>query len=151
MSPPEAVSPCDHDLNELAVEMHRRYRGKIQIISKVPVRDQSDFAIWYTPGVAAACRRILQDADAVYEQTNRGNTVAIISDGSRILGLGNIGPAAGLPVMEGKALLFKYLGGVDAVPLCVRTNSAEELIGLVQQLEPSFGGINLEDSGPRRR
>lgn len=145
MASPEAVPPCDHDLNHLAVEMHRRYRGTIQMIPKVPIQDQRDFAIWYTPGVAAACRRIQRDAEAVYEQTNRGNTVAIVSDGSRILGLGNIGPEAGLPVMEGKALLFKYLGGVDAVPLCVRTNSAEELIKLVQQLEPSFGGINLED------
>lgn len=145
MTSPDAVPPCDRDLNDLAVEMHRRYRGKIQMIPKVPVRDQGDFGIWYTPGVAAACRCIQQDVDAVYEQTNRGNTVAVVSDGSRILGLGNIGPEAGLPVMEGKALLFKYLGGVDAVPLCVRTNSAEELIGLVQQLEPTFGGINLED------
>ncbi len=145
MTSPDAVPPCDHVLNDRAVGMHRRYRGKIQMIPKVPIRDQSDFAIWYTPGVAAACRSIQQDPDTVYEQTNRGNTVAVVSDGSRVLGLGNIGPEAGLPVMEGKALLFKYLGGVDAVPLCVRTNSAEELIELVQQLEPSFGGINLED------
>lgn len=140
----------DQDLNAESVEMHRRYRGKIQMIPKVPVRDQHDLSLWYTPGVAAACRRIQQEPDAVYEQTNRGNTVAIVSDGSRILGLGNIGPEAGLPVMEGKALLFKFLGGVDAVPLCVRTDSVDELVRLVQQLEPSFGGINLEDiSQPR--
>lgn len=145
MTSPDAAPQPDRDINEMAVEMHCRHRGKVQMIPKVPVRDQRDFGLWYTPGVAAACRRIQQVPEAVFEQTNRGNTVAIVSDGTRVLGLGNIGPEAGLPVMEGKALLFKYLGGVDAIPLCVRTKSADDLVKLVTQLEPSFGGINLED------
>ena len=141
----EARSPA-----ELAVERHREFRGKMQTALKCPVNDYSDFAVWYTPGVAAACREIEARPTAVNEVTNRGNTVAIVSDGSRVLGLGNIGPEAGLPVMEGKALLFKYLGGVDAVPLCIRPRSDEELIAIVRSLEPTFGGINLEDiSQPR--
>lgn len=130
---------------EESLRRHRQYRGKVQTLPKCPLRDPEDFAVWYTPGVASPCRAILARPDEVYEYTNRGNTVAIVSDGTRVLGLGNIGPEAGLPVMEGKALLFKYLGGVDAVPLCVRTNSADELIAIVKALEPSFGGINLED------
>lgn len=145
MSIRESSPSVDCDINRLAVELHRRYRGKVQMIPKVPVRDGRDFGIWYTPGVAAACRRIQEDPERVFEQTNRGNMVAVVSDGTRVLGLGNIGPEAGLPVMEGKALLFKYLGGVDAVPLCVRANSEDELVRLVEMLEPSFGGINLED------
>lgn len=140
-----AISPA-----EAAVERHRQYRGKMQSALKCPVSDYSDFAVWYTPGVAAACRAIVSEPDQVDQLTNRGNTVAIVSDGSRVLGLGNIGPEAGLPVMEGKALLFKYLGGVDAVPLCIRPRSDDELIAIVQSLEPTFGGINLEDiSQPR--
>ncbi len=128
-----------------ALRLHRYYRGKLQTTLKCPIRSFDDFAIWYTPGVAAPCRAIHAQADDVYEYTNKGNTIAIVSDGSRVLGLGKIGPAAGLPVMEGKALLFKYLGGVDAVPLCLKTNGPEELIRAVEILEPSFGGINLED------
>lgn len=128
-----------------ALRLHRYYRGKLQTALKCPIRSVDDFAIWYTPGVAAPCRAIRAQADDVYEYTNKGNTIAIVSDGSRILGLGNIGPAAGLPVMEGKALLFKYLGGVDAVPLCLKTKDPAELIRAVEILEPSFGGINLED------
>jgi malate dehydrogenase (oxaloacetate-decarboxylating) len=115
------------------------------MMPKCPIRDFHDFSIWYTPGVAAPCRAIHADPAAVYQHTNKGNTIAIVSDGTRVLGLGQIGPEAALPVMEGKALLFKYLGGVDAVPLCVRTHAAEELVRLVEAIEPTFGGVNLED------
>ena len=130
---------------EEALRLHPLYRGKVQMLPKCPIRGREDFAIWYTPGVAAVCQAIAADPQLSYEHTNRANTVAIISDGTRVLGLGDIGPLAGMPVMEGKALLFKYLGGVDAIPLCVATKFADELIGLVKALEPSFGGINLED------
>ena len=128
-----------------AMRLHPFYRGKVEIALKSPVRDSGDFAIWYTPGVAGPCRAIAAESAAVYRYTNKGNTVAIVSDGTRVLGLGDIGPAAALPVMEGKALLFKYLGGVDAVPLCVEAAEAEALIQFVKALQPSFGGINLED------
>jgi malate dehydrogenase (oxaloacetate-decarboxylating) len=128
-----------------ALRLHPLYRGKVQMLPKCPIRGLEDFSIWYTPGVAAVCQAIAAKSDLSYEHTNRANTIAIVSDGTRVLGLGNIGPLAGMPVMEGKAILFKYLGGVDAVPLCVATRSADELIGLVKALEPSFGGINLED------
>ena len=128
-----------------ALRLHPHYRGKVQMMPKCPVRGLEDFAIWYTPGVAASSRAIADDPEAVWSHTNRANTVAIVSDGSRVLGLGDIGPEAGLPVMEGKALLFKYLGGVDAVPICVDTASADELVAVVEALQPSFGGINLED------
>ncbi len=128
-----------------ALRLHPLYRGKVQMLPKCPVRGLEDFAVWYTPGVAAVCKAIAADPQLSYEHTNRANTVAIVSDGTRVLGLGDIGPLAGMPVMEGKALLFKYLGGVDAIPLCVATRTADELIGLVKALEPSFGGINLED------
>jgi malate dehydrogenase (oxaloacetate-decarboxylating) len=128
-----------------AMRLHPHYRGKVQVMPKCPVEDLSDFAVWYTPGVAASSRAIADDPELVYTHTNRANTVAIVSDGSRVLGLGDIGPEAGLPVMEGKALLFKYLGGVDAVPLCVSTGSADELVAVVEAIQPSFGGINLED------
>jgi len=112
---------------------------------KCPIRDLRDFAVWYTPGVAEPCKAIQRHPDLVYDYTNKANSIAIVSDGSRVLGLGNIGPAASLPVMEGKALLFKYLGGVDAVPLCLATEDPDELIRTVRLLEPSFGAINLED------
>lgn len=128
-----------------ALRLHPYYRGKVQTVPKVPVRHFDDFAIWYTPGVAAPCRAIAQDPSLVYEHTNKGNTVAIVTDGTRVLGLGDIGPKAALPVMEGKALLFKYLGGVDAVPICLNTKSAEEIILAVRLLQPAYGGINLED------
>ncbi len=130
---------------EDALRLHPIYKGKVQILPKCPVRDSRDFSIWYSPGVAAPCQAIHADPELVYEYTNRANCIAIVSDGTRVLGLGDIGPEAGLPVMEGKALLFKYLGGVDAVPLCLRTRDPEELIRTVKVLEPSFGGINLED------
>lgn len=130
---------------EDALRLHRFYKGKIQTTSKCPISDLVNFSIWYTPGVAAPCQEIHANRDLVYEHTNKGNTVAVVTDGTRVLGLGDIGPEAGLPVMEGKALLFKHLGGVDAVPLCLRTRDPEELIATVKMLEPSFGGINLED------
>jgi malate dehydrogenase (oxaloacetate-decarboxylating) len=128
-----------------SLRMHAHYRGKIQTSLKVPVRHVDDFSIWYTPGVAAPCLAIADDAAKVYDYTNKANTVAIVTDGTRVLGLGDIGPRGGMPVMEGKALLFKYLGGVDAVPLCLDTKSAEDIINTVRLVQPTFGGINLED------
>ena len=130
---------------EDALKLHPFYRGKIEIVSKCAVRDFNDFAIWYTPGVAQPCRVIEKNKEAVYDNTNKWNTVAVVSDGTRVLGLGDIGPEAALPVMEGKALLFKYLGGVDAFPICLDTKNADEIITAVKWLQPSFGGINLED------
>ncbi len=128
-----------------ALRLHPFYRGKIQTAPRCPIRDLDDFAIWYTPGVAAPCREIEARPERVWDHTNRGNAVAIVSDGTRVLGLGDIGPEAGLPVMEGKALLFKHLGGVDAVPLCLGTKEPDELVRAVEWLAPSFGGVNLED------
>ena len=130
---------------EDALTLHPFYRGKIEIVSKCIIRDFNDFAIWYTPGVAEPCRLIAKDPEKSFVHTNRWNTIAVVSDGTRVLGLGNIGPEAALPVMEGKALLFKYLGGVDAVPICLDTTDTEEIIRTVKLLAPSFGGINLED------
>lgn len=134
-----------NDYDALALRLHPKYRGKVQVAPKVPVHGLADFAVWYTPGVAAACRAIQADPEQVWALTNRGNTIAIVSDGTRVLGLGDIGPEAGLPVMEGKALLFKLLGGVDAVPLVLRATEPEAFMAAVRALEPSFGGINLED------
>lgn len=128
-----------------AMRLHPFYRGKIEVIPKCRIRNFEDFAIWYTPGVAAPCKEIHADIEKAYEMTNKWNFVAVVSDGSRVLGLGDIGPEAGLPVMEGKALLYKYLGGVDAFPLCLDTNEPEEIIQAVKWLQPTFGGINLED------
>ena len=130
---------------QLASPMHRFYEGKMQVLPKCAVRSVDDFAVWYTPGVAAPCREIQADPDKSFELTNRWNYVAVVSDGTRVLGLGDIGPEAALPVMEGKALLFKYLGGVDAFPICLRTKDADEIVKICKALEPSFGGINLED------
>lgn len=130
---------------EDAMKLHPFYRGKVEVTLKAPVRDYNDFAVWYTPGVAAPCRDIYEHRESVYKHTNKGNFVAVISDGTRVLGLGDIGPEASLPVMEGKALLFKYLGGVDAFPVCLDTKDPEEIIRTVKILQPSFGGINLED------
>jgi malate dehydrogenase (oxaloacetate-decarboxylating) len=128
-----------------ALKMHPFYKGKIEVVPKCVIRDVNDFAIWYTPGVAEPCKEINKNPDLAYEYTNRGNMVGIVTDGTRVLGLGDIGPLAGLPVMEGKALLFKYLGGVDAFPICLDTKDPDEFIRTVKLLTPSFGGINLED------
>jgi malate dehydrogenase (oxaloacetate-decarboxylating) len=136
----KAQKPSDE-----ALQLHPLYRGKLEVTPKCRIRDLADFAIWYTPGVAAPCRAIATHPHMVFEYTNKGNFVAIVSDGTRVLGLGDIGPHAALPVMEGKALLFKYLGGVDAFPLCLATTNPEEIIQACQWLEPTFGGINLED------
>lgn len=128
-----------------AMKLHPFYRGKIETALKCCIRDIGDFAIWYTPGVAAPCRDIQANPERVYDHTNKWNTVAVISDGTRVLGLGDIGPKAALPVMEGKALLYKYLGGVDSVPLCLDTKDPDKFIETVLLLQPSFGGVNLED------
>jgi malate dehydrogenase (oxaloacetate-decarboxylating) len=129
---------------------HAFYRGKIETTLKCAVTSVDDFGIWYTPGVAAPCREIEADPSKVFDYTNKANTVAVVSDGSRVLGLGNIGPHAGLPVMEGKALLFKYLGGVGAFPIMLDTQDPDEIIKAVKWIAPGFGGINLEDlSNPK--
>ena len=130
---------------QLASPMHRFYEGKVQVMPKCAVTSPKDFAIWYTPGVAAPCKEIQANPEKSFELTNRWNYVAVVTDGTRVLGLGDIGPEAALPVMEGKALLFKYLGGVDAFPICLRTKDPEEIVHTCELLEPSFGGINLED------
>ncbi|MEM3011192.1 MAG: NADP-dependent malic enzyme [Candidatus Bathyarchaeia archaeon] len=131
--------------SKLALAYHPFYEGKVQILPKCPIRSPDDFAIWYTPGVAAACRKIAEEPDQVFSLTNRSNYVAVVSDGTRVLGLGDIGPEAGMPVMEGKALLFKYLGGVDAFPICLKTKDPDEIVRACELIEPTFGGINLED------
>ncbi len=128
-----------------ALRLHPFYHGKVATVAKCAVRGFQDFAIWYTPGVAAPCRAIAENPELVFEHTNKANVIAVVSDGTRVLGLGDIGPEAGLPVMEGKALLFKYLGGVDAVPLCLDTKDADDIIRTVKLIQPAFGGINLED------
>ena len=130
---------------QLASPMHKFYEGKVQVMPKCTIASTDDFAIWYTPGVAAPCREIQANPDKSFELTNRWNYVAVVTDGTRVLGLGNIGPEAAMPVMEGKALLFKYLGGVDAFPICLKTTNQEEIVRACELLEPSFGGINLED------
>ncbi|MEM4962369.1 MAG: NADP-dependent malic enzyme, partial [Acidilobaceae archaeon] len=133
------------DWFKLSLDLHRFYSGKLEVIPKVPVRGMDDFSIWYTPGVAEPSRAISKDAELSFELTYRWNLVAVVSDGTRVLGLGNVGPEAALPVMEGKALLFKFLGGVDAIGIVHRARSLESFLTLLEWLEPSFGGINLED------
>lgn len=128
-----------------AMKLHPFYRGKIETTLKCTVHSFNDFAIWYTPGVAAPCKAIQANPDLVYEYTNKWNTVIVVSDGTRVLGLGDIGPKAGLPVMEGKALLYKYLGGVDGVPIMLDTKDPDAIINTVLMLQPGFGGVNLED------
>jgi malate dehydrogenase (oxaloacetate-decarboxylating) len=130
---------------KLAMKYHPYYQGKIEVSPKVPVNSYDDFAVWYTPGVADPCKEIAKNPEKVFEYTNKWNNVAIVTDGTRILGLGDIGPEAGLPVMEGKSLLFKYLGGVDAYPICLATKEPGEIENAVRWLQPSFGGVNLED------
>ena len=128
-----------------ALKMHPFFKGKIMSTLKCGVRNFDDFSIWYTPGVAAACRDIEAHPEKVFEHTNKANMIAVVSDGTRVLGLGDIGPEAAIPVMEGKAILFKYLGGVDAWPICLDTKDADEIIKTVKLISPCFGGINLED------
>jgi malate dehydrogenase (oxaloacetate-decarboxylating) len=130
---------------EDAMKLHPFYKGKVEVSPKCCIRNFDDFAIWYTPGVAKPCLDIRDNPETVFQHTNKWNFVAVVTDGTRVLGLGDIGPEAGMPVMEGKALLFKYLGGVDAFPICVDTKDPDKLIEFVKLLQPSFGGINLED------
>ncbi len=132
-------------LGRRAVELSAFYQGKIETVPKVPVRSLRDFALWYTPGVAEVSRAIQADPDLSFDLTGRWNTVAIVTDGSRVLGLGDIGPRAALPVIEGKALLFKFLGGVDALPIPLQVSSPAQFIASVEAMAPAFGGINLED------
>lgn len=136
--------------NEKALLMHEKWNGKLETVSKTPVKTREDLAIAYTPGVAEPCKVIAKDKEAAYKYTMKANTVAVVSDGSAVLGLGNIGPYAAMPVMEGKAVLFKEFGNVNAVPICLNTQDTEEIIKAVTYLAPGFGGINLEDiSAPR--
>lgn len=136
--------------NEKALMLHEKWNGKLETISKTPVKSREDLSLAYTPGVAEPCKVIAQDKEAAYKYTMKANTVAVVSDGSAVLGLGNIGPYAAMPVMEGKAVLFKEFGGVNAVPICLDTQDTEEIIKAVTYLAPGFGGINLEDiSAPR--
>ena len=136
--------------NEKALMLHEKWNGKLETISKTPVKSREDLSLAYTPGVAEPCKVIANDPEAAYKYTMKANTVAVISDGSAVLGLGNIGPYAAMPVMEGKAVLFKEFGGVNAVPICLDTQDTEEIIKAVTYLAPGFGGINLEDiSAPR--
>ena len=130
---------------EDAMRLHKFYQGKMQTTPRCAIRDFDDFAIWYSPGVAAVSKALEADKERMYELTNKWNTIAVVSDGTRVLGLGDIGPEGAMAVMEGKALLFKYLGGVDAVPICLDTKDPDEIIKAVKWIQPSFGGINLED------
>ena len=136
--------------NEKALKLHEKWQGKLETVSKTPVKTREDLSLAYTPGVAEPCKVIAEDKEAAYTYTWKSNTVAVVSDGSAVLGLGNIGPYAAMPVMEGKAVLFKEFGGVNAVPICLDTQDTEEIIKAVTYLAPGFGGINLEDiSAPR--
>ncbi len=137
-------------LAEKALKLHEEWNGKLETVSKTPVKSREDLALAYTPGVAEPCKVIAKDKEAAYKYTMKANTVAVVSDGSAVLGLGNIGPYAAMPVMEGKAVLFKEFGGINAVPICLDTQDTEEIIKAVTFLAPGFGGINLEDiSAPR--
>ena len=138
------------DYNQLSLEMHETHRGKVSVVSKVKVEDRAALSTAYTPGVAEPCRRIAADPREVYRYTAKGNLVAVVSDGTAVLGLGDIGPEAAMPVMEGKAILFKEFADVDAFPICLATKDVEEIVRTVKYLAPTFGGINLEDiSAPR--
>ena len=137
-------------IQEKALELHEKWNGKLETVSKTPVKSREDLSLAYTPGVAEPCKVIAQDKEAAYKYTMKANTVAVVSDGSAVLGLGNIGPYAAMPVMEGKAVLFKEFGDVNAVPICLDTQDTEEIIKAVTWLAPAYGGINLEDiSAPR--
>jgi malate dehydrogenase (oxaloacetate-decarboxylating) len=138
------------NINEEALKLHQENRGKIEVVSKTQIKDMHDLAVVYTPGVAEPCRKIHQDTSLVYKYTTKGNMVAVVTDGTAVLGLGDIGPEAALPVMEGKAVLFKYFAGVDAFPICLATKDPDKIVEAVTLIAPGFGGINLEDiSAPR--
>lgn len=135
---------------EESLKLHEEKLGKIEVISKVPVETRDDLSLAYTPGVAEPCRRIHENPEDVYKYTAKGNLVAVVTDGTAVLGLGDIGPMAGMPVMEGKAILFKEFGGVDAFPICLASTDVDEIVNAVRMIAPTFGGINLEDiSAPR--
>ncbi|EXF27948.1 NADP-dependent malic enzyme [Finegoldia magna] len=138
------------EIKQKALELHEKNQGKLEVVSKVKVNDAMDLALAYTPGVAEPCKKIHEDNSLAYKYTNKGNMVAVVTDGSAVLGLGNIGGIAGMPVMEGKSVLFKEFGNVDAFPICLNTQDTEEIISTVKAISPSFGGINLEDiAAPR--
>ncbi|MFH1193561.1 MAG: NADP-dependent malic enzyme [bacterium] len=138
------------NLKEDALALHKKFKGKLEVVSKIPLKTREDLSLAYTPGVAFVCQEIAADKNKVYEYTSKGRMVAVVTDGSAVLGLGNIGPEASLPVMEGKAQLFKEFGGVDAFPIALKTQDTEEIISIVKNIAPMFGGINLEDiSAPR--
>lgn len=138
------------DYNSLSLKMHEENKGKVEVISKVKIKDRDDLSTAYTPGVAEPCRKIRDNKADVYKYTCKGNMVAVVSDGTAVLGLGDIGPEAAIPVMEGKAILFKEFGGVDAFPICLDTKDVDEIVETVKRIAPVFGGINLEDiSAPR--
>lgn len=138
------------EIKQKALELHEKNQGKLEVVSKVKVNDAMDLALAYTPGVAEPCKKIHEDNSLAYKYTNKGNMVAVVTDGSAVLGLGNIGGIAGMPVMEGKSVLFKEFGNVDAFPICLNTQDTEEIIRTVKAISPSFGGINLEDiAAPR--
>ena len=137
-------------LLEEALELHKKWKGKIEVVSTVPVKNQYDLSTAYTPGVAEPCKEIHKDVSKVYDYTRKGNLVAVVSDGTAVLGLGDIGPEASMPVMEGKAVLFKTFGDVDAFPICLNTKDVDEIVNTVKAISPTFGGINLEDiAAPR--
>ena len=141
---------AEKDYAKLSLEKHREWKGKIEVVPTVPVKDKEDLALAYTPGVAAPCLAISEDKDQSYELTRRGNLALVVTDGSAVLGLGDIGPEAGMPVMEGKCVLFKAFGDVDAFPLCIKTQDVDEFVNTVYQISGSFAGINLEDiAAPR--
>lgn len=138
------------DYYKESLKMHEEYRGKMEVASKVPVKNKDDLSTAYTPGVAEPCRKINENPEDVYKYTNKSNTVAVISDGSAVLGLGNIGGLASIPVMDGKSLLFKEFAGIDAIPICLETQDVEEIVMIAKNIAPTLGGINLEDiAAPR--
>jgi malate dehydrogenase (oxaloacetate-decarboxylating) len=145
LTEPKGASGKDKKGGDIAINWHRFYQGKVGTNIKVPITSLNDFSYWYTPYVADVCRAIQADDHRQYELTNKSNLVAVVTDGTRILGLGDIGPKAGMPVMEGKALIFKYLGDVDAFPICLGTKDADQIVQAVKWIAPTFGGINLED------
>lgn len=138
------------DLKRASLSAHKKFQGKLETVSKVPLSTKLDMSLYYTPGVAEPCKEIFKDPKKVYDYTWKGNTIAVITDGSAVLGLGNIGPAAALPVMEGKCVLFKKFGGINAIPICLGTQDTDEIVNIIKNLAPGLGGINLEDiSAPR--